>query len=217
MIGSLLWLIRSAAIQAVLDGTEQVTRKTLDAIPVDIASARPHPGEERPQAVTGHGSRPPPARPPPARPRPVAGGTGPLLHPAAGPRQPPAAQLPALAAAANAHKRHPRGTASRTVRAPGMGASPSTRRAAAGTRIRPPATGPCTPAMASLQVAGPRHHVRPAPDRRLAQRRPPPTPIQIWKRLVDDHDVDITYGAVAHYTVRHRPDHDRQCPYWALR
>jgi hypothetical protein len=38
MIGSLLWLIRSAAIQAVIDGTEQVTRKTMDPIPVDIAS-----------------------------------------------------------------------------------------------------------------------------------------------------------------------------------
>jgi hypothetical protein len=38
MIGSLLWLIRSAAIQAVIDGTEQVTRKAMDAIPVDVAS-----------------------------------------------------------------------------------------------------------------------------------------------------------------------------------
>ena len=38
MIGSLLWLIRSAAIQAVIDGTEQITRKAMDAIPVDIAS-----------------------------------------------------------------------------------------------------------------------------------------------------------------------------------
>jgi hypothetical protein len=38
MIGSLLWLIRSAAIQAVTDGAEQVTRKAMDAIPVDIAS-----------------------------------------------------------------------------------------------------------------------------------------------------------------------------------
>jgi hypothetical protein len=37
MIGSLLWLIRSA-IQAVIDGTEQVTRKAMDAIPVDISS-----------------------------------------------------------------------------------------------------------------------------------------------------------------------------------
>jgi hypothetical protein len=38
MIGSLLWLIRSAAIQAVIDGTEKITRKSMDAIPVDIAS-----------------------------------------------------------------------------------------------------------------------------------------------------------------------------------
>jgi hypothetical protein len=38
MIGSLLWLIRSAAIQAVIDGTERVTRKAMDTIPVDIAS-----------------------------------------------------------------------------------------------------------------------------------------------------------------------------------
>jgi len=38
MIGSLLRLIRSAAIQAVLDGTEQITRKTLDSIDVDIAA-----------------------------------------------------------------------------------------------------------------------------------------------------------------------------------
>jgi hypothetical protein len=38
MIGSLLWLIRSAAIQAVIDGTEKITRKAMDAIPVDIAS-----------------------------------------------------------------------------------------------------------------------------------------------------------------------------------
>ena len=38
MIGSLLWLIRSAAIQAVIDGTEQVTRKAMNVIPVDIAS-----------------------------------------------------------------------------------------------------------------------------------------------------------------------------------
>ena len=38
MIGSLLWLIRSAAIQAVIDGTEQVTRTSMDPIPVDIAA-----------------------------------------------------------------------------------------------------------------------------------------------------------------------------------
>ena len=38
MIGSLLWLIRSAAIQAVIDGTEKITRTSMDTIPVDIAS-----------------------------------------------------------------------------------------------------------------------------------------------------------------------------------
>lgn len=38
MIGSLLRLIRSAAIQAVLDGTEQITRASLEAIDVDIAA-----------------------------------------------------------------------------------------------------------------------------------------------------------------------------------
>ena len=49
MIGSLLWLVRSAAIQAVTDGTEKITRKDLDAIQVDIASqtARPQPGGTR--------------------------------------------------------------------------------------------------------------------------------------------------------------------------
>ena len=38
MIGSLLRLIRGAAIQAVLDGTEKITRASLDSIGVDIAS-----------------------------------------------------------------------------------------------------------------------------------------------------------------------------------
>ena len=38
MIGSLLWLIRSAAIQAVIDGTELVTRKTLEPIGIDITA-----------------------------------------------------------------------------------------------------------------------------------------------------------------------------------
>ena len=47
MIGSLLWLIRSAAIQAVIDGTEQVTRKAMDAIPVDIASQADQPPDRR--------------------------------------------------------------------------------------------------------------------------------------------------------------------------
>ena len=38
MIGSLLWLIRGAAIQAVLDGTEKITRKSLEATATDLAS-----------------------------------------------------------------------------------------------------------------------------------------------------------------------------------
>jgi hypothetical protein len=43
MIGSLLWLIRSAAIAAVIDGTEQVTRKSLDAVETDMASQNASP------------------------------------------------------------------------------------------------------------------------------------------------------------------------------
>jgi hypothetical protein len=39
MIGSLLRLIRSAAIQAILDGTERITRTTLDGIDVDMAAS----------------------------------------------------------------------------------------------------------------------------------------------------------------------------------
>jgi hypothetical protein len=47
MIGSLLRLIRSAAVQAILDGTERITRKNLETIDVDIAagtSSRKPPG-----------------------------------------------------------------------------------------------------------------------------------------------------------------------------
>ncbi len=43
MIGSLLWLIRSAAINAVLDGTENITKKSLDAVEADITSQSPRP------------------------------------------------------------------------------------------------------------------------------------------------------------------------------
>jgi hypothetical protein len=43
MIGSLLWLIRSAAISAVLDGTEMITTKALDAVEADITSQSQHP------------------------------------------------------------------------------------------------------------------------------------------------------------------------------
>jgi hypothetical protein len=42
MIGSLLWLIRSAAVNAVLDGTEKITKKSLDAVEADITSQAPH-------------------------------------------------------------------------------------------------------------------------------------------------------------------------------
>jgi len=43
MIGSLLWLIRSAAISAVLDGTGKITKKTLDNAEADITSQSPRP------------------------------------------------------------------------------------------------------------------------------------------------------------------------------
>ena len=50
MIGSLLLLIRGAAIQAVLDGTEKITRTALDSIGVDIASETAGPGTRRPRS-----------------------------------------------------------------------------------------------------------------------------------------------------------------------
>ena len=53
MIGSLLRLIRGAAIQAVLDGTEQITRTDLDSIGVDIASETAGTGRRRPGAPRG--------------------------------------------------------------------------------------------------------------------------------------------------------------------
>lgn len=43
MIGSLLWLIRGAAINAVLDGTEKITKESLGAVDADIAAQAPHP------------------------------------------------------------------------------------------------------------------------------------------------------------------------------
>lgn len=45
MIGSLLRLVRSAAVQAVLDGSEAITKATLESIPVDIASE----GKDKPR------------------------------------------------------------------------------------------------------------------------------------------------------------------------
>lgn len=41
MIGSLLWLIRTAAINAILDGTEKITKASLDNVAADIASQEP--------------------------------------------------------------------------------------------------------------------------------------------------------------------------------
>jgi hypothetical protein len=43
LIGSLLWLIRDAACQAILDGTETITRKSLDLIAVDMTAQAPAP------------------------------------------------------------------------------------------------------------------------------------------------------------------------------
>ena len=51
MIGSLLRLVRGAAIQAVLDGTEKITRATLDSIGVDVASETAGAGR-RPRSST---------------------------------------------------------------------------------------------------------------------------------------------------------------------
>lgn len=38
MIGSLLRLIRSAAVQAVIDGSERITRACLEDIDIDVAA-----------------------------------------------------------------------------------------------------------------------------------------------------------------------------------
>ena len=51
MIGSLLRLIRGAAIQAVLDGTEKITRAGLGSIGVDVASETADAGR-RPRSST---------------------------------------------------------------------------------------------------------------------------------------------------------------------
>ena len=43
MIGSLPWLLRDASCQAILDGTEKITRKGLDQIEVDMTAQAPPP------------------------------------------------------------------------------------------------------------------------------------------------------------------------------
>ena len=48
MIGSLSHLIRGAAVEAILAGTEQITRKLLDTIDIDHAAQhQPAPGSGR--------------------------------------------------------------------------------------------------------------------------------------------------------------------------
>jgi Bacterial TniB protein len=49
MIGSLLWLIRDAACQAILDGSEKITRKSLDQIAVDMTAQAPPPRTRTPK------------------------------------------------------------------------------------------------------------------------------------------------------------------------
>jgi hypothetical protein len=43
MIGSLLWLLRDASCQAILEGTEKITRKSLDQIAIDMTAQAPPP------------------------------------------------------------------------------------------------------------------------------------------------------------------------------
>ena len=43
MIGSLLWLLRDASCQAILDGTEKITRKDLDKIAIGMTAQAPPP------------------------------------------------------------------------------------------------------------------------------------------------------------------------------
>jgi hypothetical protein len=55
MIGSLSQLVRGAAILAIEDGTEQITRELLDLVPVDFAAekaTRPTTPRQRPRRST---------------------------------------------------------------------------------------------------------------------------------------------------------------------
>jgi hypothetical protein len=54
MIGSLSHLIRGAAIDAIVTGQEEITRAGLDAVKLDHAAERHHPGAT---TRTGRGSR----------------------------------------------------------------------------------------------------------------------------------------------------------------
>ena len=52
VIGSLLWLVRDAANQAIIDGTEKITRKSLDVIAVDMTAQAPAAQKAGPQTMT---------------------------------------------------------------------------------------------------------------------------------------------------------------------
>ena len=52
MIGSLLWLIRDAACQAILDGSEKISRKSLEQIAVDMTAQAPPPRTGTAKTVT---------------------------------------------------------------------------------------------------------------------------------------------------------------------
>ena len=62
MIGNLLWLSRDAACQVILDGTEKVTRKSLDQITLDMTAQTPPPrtgtAKHHPQRPCWASSRP---------------------------------------------------------------------------------------------------------------------------------------------------------------
>ena len=101
MIGSLLWLIRSAAIQAVIDGTEKITRQDLDATPGRHRIRRqPVPAPQAPcercnAPAASPRSRSAPARSPASQPAPISGGSpapttcGPATCTATSPGLPP--------------------------------------------------------------------------------------------------------------------------------
>jgi hypothetical protein len=51
MIGSLSHLVRGAAVEAVLTGSERITKATLEAVGIDHAAEQPH---RRPRGGTHH-------------------------------------------------------------------------------------------------------------------------------------------------------------------
>lgn len=104
-IGSLSHLIRGAAVEAILSGTEKITRAAMEAIPLDHAAEQQRPARPAPRKKAPGGQpAPSPARPPAAPPR----RDDHQLRHAARRRQPPARRL---AATRPVHDRLPPGTA----------------------------------------------------------------------------------------------------------